>query len=209
MFGQISPVVKNLLILNVGIFILQNLLVGYVEIYGRDIYTEYVTFYGSLYGVKSDFFYPFQLITHMFLHGGFRHLLMNMLVLFFLGPILEQTIGDKKFLLLYMICGLGAGVSQLAVNYGFHVNPDIPMLGASGATMGVLMGTALFYPNLEMRLYFFIPIKLKYLALLAIVIDLFGGFGGQHTGIAHFAHLGGVLFSIALIAFWKKKGLFN
>lgn len=202
MFGRLSPVVKNLLILNIGIYVIEML--TQVPVRGGTVSTLII--YGGLYDIASADFQPYQILTHMFLHWDFMHILYNMLGLLFMGPILEQTVGQKKFLLLYMVCGFGAAALQLT--YYYFTGTQGLMAGASGATMGVIIGTALFYPNIEVNVYFLFPVKMKYVALFLVGMDLFNGLSGSNTGIAHFAHLGGVLFAILLIMFWKRKGEF-
>lgn len=192
---RLTPAVKNFIILNVGVFILQ-------------MVSPVVTYYGSLHPIGSEGFFPTQFFTYMFLHSpdGFYHIFFNMLILFFMGPILEMTIGDKKFILLYMTCGLAAGAMELAVGQYMMGNQYSIILGASGAVAGVLVGTAIFYPNMEIMIYFLFPVKLKYVAMFYVAYDLFNGLGNTNTGVAHFAHLGGVLFAVILIKYWKDRG---
>lgn len=186
---QLTPVVKNLLIANVVMYVLQLMTGGFV------------TDYGSLYYIGSDFFMPHQLITYMFLHGSGTHIFYNMLLLFFFGPILERFIGDKKFLLLYMISGLGAGVIQLITSYIF-MEPNVTV-GASGAVAGVMMAMALLFPNMKVYVYFLFPVKLVYLIGFYVVFELYNGLSMADTGVAHFAHLGGMLFGFIMIKIWK------
>lgn len=206
MFGRLTPTVKNILILNIGIFIIQML-------FSEGRYDP-VTEYGALYSPSTQSFQPWQIVSHMFIHSGFSHLLNNMLLLFFMGPILENTLGDKKFLLLYLFAGLFAGVLMMGV-YTFGLDYHNWMaVGASGACLGVLIGTALLYPNLEVHLYFLIPIKLKWIAIFAVAMDLVGFvrftnpqsvLPTDQPMIANIAHLGGALFSFLLITYWKQR----
>ena len=203
MFNQITPLVKNLLIVNVLMYVLQELSGGLV--------TQYL----SLFDFRSEYFMPHQIITYMFLHGGTGHLFFNMLWLFFMGPVLERFLGDKKFFILYMVSGVGAGVLQLGANY--LQNPeiimfsngmsifDVPTLGASGAVAGIMMAVALLFPNTEIYLYMLFPVKLKYFAAFYVVSELYSGLSGADTGIAHFAHLGGMLFGFILIKIWNQN----
>lgn len=203
MFNQITPLVKNLLIVNVLMFALQQMSGGFV------------THYLSLYDFRSAYFMPHQIITYMFLHGGMGHLFFNMLWLFFMGPILERFLGDKKFFILYMVAGVGAGLLQLGANYlqntqeVFFSNGlsifDIPTLGASGAVAGIMIAVALLFPNSEIYLYMMFPVKLKYFAMFYVASELYSGFSGANTGIAHFAHLGGMLFGFVLIKIWNHN----
>jgi membrane associated rhomboid family serine protease len=193
--NRLTPVVKNLLILNVGIFILQGLLPGSVE--------------GALmlFDFRYSEFMPFQLFTHMFLHADLLHLFFNMLWLYFMGPLIEQYIGEKKFIILYVVSGIGAGVLQ---NFSYMFDyPDmavgIPSLGASGAVAGVMMAAALKFPNMEIVLFPIpIPIKMKYFVVLYAAYELFQGMSRANTGIAHFAHLGGMIFGAILILLWNQ-----
>lgn len=202
---RLTPVTKNLLLINVGVFILQTFFTETVfsPAHGRDVQIDKVAMMFSLYNTGSPDFQPYQFLTHMFLHGNFSHILHNMLILFFFGPLLEQTLGDKRFLLLYMVCGLGAAVSQVGYNY-FFLNEPMMLLGASGAVMGVLIATAIFYPNLQVYIYFLFPVKIKYLALVFLALDLFQGVSNANTGVAHFAHLGGAVFAVVLLLYWKR-----
>lgn len=197
---RITEVVKNLIIVNVIIFFTITLTpIG-------DILPSF-----NLYSpLLKDYFKPYQLVTHMFMHGSQGHLFMNMLALFFLGPYVEQYTGSKKFLILYLLCGLGATLTSIGVDYyQFYFN-DVrefgSVVGASGAIMGVVMAFVVLFPNVKLMLIFPpIPIKAKYLGIAYILFDLFAGVGGAQTGIAHFAHLGGAFTGLALTYFWIKK----
>ncbi len=207
MFGRLTPTVKNILFLNFGIFIIQYLLT-------KNEGVDLVQHYGALYSNKHPDFQPWQFVTHMFIHGGFRHIFYNMLLLFFMGPILEQTLGDQKFLILYMFSGLFAGVAMfLTYTFGLDYH-NWAAVGASGACLGVLVGTALLYPNLEVHLYFLIPIKLKWIAIFTVVMDVIGFvrftnpqsvLPSDQPMVANIAHLGGAAFSFLLITYWQKR----
>lgn len=190
---NLTPVVKNLLILNVGMFIIQSL--------SGDVVTGHL----SLYDFRADHYMPYQFLSHMFLHGGFMHLLFNMLWLVFMGPMVEELIGDKKFTLLFLVSGLGAALLQVGVNYyemplNMAVLNRSYLLGASGAVAGVMAAVAYLYPNRTMIIFPLpIPIKLKYFVLFYAVREFMSGTGGVETGIAHFAHLGGLLFGFIFI----------
>lgn len=207
---RLTPAVKNLIVLNVGIFIIQ-LLSSEVAVIidGRGVLDmDLVSKYGALfhYGDASFNFKAWQIFTHAFLHGGIPHLFFNMLGLFFFGPILEATLGERKFLTLYIVCILGAAAAHM-VFANYYLHQYIPAVGASGAVVGILIATAIFYPNMEVQLYFLFPLKLKYLAILYVAFDLFGGVSNRAgDNIAHFAHLGGALFAYLLVYYWKKNG---
>ena len=193
--NRLTPVVKNLIILNVGIFILQGLIPQEIE---RSL---------MLYDFRYEDFRPFQLFTHIFLHGGLMHLFFNMLWLFFMGPIIEQYIGEKKFIILYLVSGIGAGILQ-NLSYMYD-SPEfatyIPSLGASGAVAGIMIATALKMPNMEIVIFPLpMPVKMKYFVMFYAVKELLSGLNGANTGVAHFAHLGGMVFGAILILFWNQ-----
>jgi len=197
----ITEAVKHLLIINILIFLGTNTFMGDEQ---RLIL--------ALFSPESVFFRPWQIVTHMFMHGNFEHLMFNMLALFFIGPMMENYLGTKRFLSYFFICGLGGAFLHLAIKwYVIHITGDdsmvnVPALGASGAINGLFIGLAYLFPNLEMYLMFIpIPIKAKYIAFFAIAIDLIGGLSGYQSGIAHFAHLGGALFGFLFLKSWKRN----
>ncbi len=145
-----------------------------------------------------------QIITHMFMHGGTGHIIMNMLGLFFLGTYVEQTLGEKKFLYLYLLAGFGALLAHIIV--GYATGAQNPVLGASGAVYGVVVAYATLYPNHSLMIIPIpVPIKAKWLAAGYIAYDLYNGLAGTETGFAHFAHLGGALTGFLLIRYWKSR----
>lgn len=190
---RISETVKHLLIINfivfIGLTILQNTNIDLLD-------------YFVLHTPDTNNFKPIQLVTNMFTHLRFDHIFFNMLVLFFLGPMVEYSLGHKRFLLLYLVAGIVGGAAQLLVSSNAYI------LGASGATMGVTLAFATMFPNMKLMLLFPpIPIKAKYLALIIIAIDLFSGLSGASTGIGHFAHLAGALIGFLLVVYWGKTNL--
>lgn len=258
MFGNLTPVVKNLLIINVAVLIIQQFL-GF----------DFVDWFGLRY-IFADTFQPYQFVTHLFVHGSFWHLFGNMFALFIFGPMLERVWGSQRFLLFYLVTGLGASVLYSAVNFyeikqleaaaeqviespspdnftellldhaeyaypqlqgfvaQFYDNPNsssfasqsreyaaqlvtrkenIPMVGASGAVFGILMAFGLLFPNTELFLLFFpFPIKAKYFVLFYGLYELWSGFERvPGDNVAHFAHLGGMLFAFILVKLWKDK----
>ena len=194
MFQNLTPMVKNLLLINVALYVVTDFL-------GMRIIKDEL----MLHSFHSPYFQPYQLFTHMFLHGGFSHLLFNMLGLFFLGPLLERVWGANRFLLFYMVCGVGAAVLYSSISY--FQGALNPMLGASGAIYGLLMAIGMMFPNTEFMLLFPpIPLKAKYLALGLGLIALFSGLNNAAgDNVAHFAHLGGMLFAFILLKFWQNK----
>ena len=258
MFGNLTPVVRNLLIVNIVVLIIQQFL-------GLD----FIEWFGLRY-IFADSFRPYQFVTHLFVHGSFWHLFGNMFALFIFGPMLERVWGGQRFLLFYLVTGLGASLLYSAVNYyeihqmeraadqvienpapnefavfvrdhaeyaypqlqnfvaNFSENPtngslvtqskqyvselverkeNIPMVGASGAVFGILMAFGLLFPNTELFLLFFpFPIKAKYFVLFYGLYELWSGFDRvPGDNVAHFAHLGGMLFAFILVRLWRDK----
>lgn len=188
----LTPTVRTLLILNIVAFILMTM------------NFEYAIENFALWDIQTPYFKPYQLLTHMFMHANFFHIFSNMLGLVFFGSVLEQVLGTNRFLLLYMICGIGAGALSLGVDY---YNGDIiPSIGASGAVFGVVTSFALIFPNLVLQLLFPpIPLKAKYLVLLYLVFEvsyMWQNLPGDRVG--HLAHLAGMLLGFIMIKLvWK------
>ena len=220
-FSLLPTVVKNLLILNV-LFFLATIACDVV------LRIDLADYLGLHYIGASDF-QPFQLVTYMFMHGNFAHLFFNMFALWMFGNTLENIWGPNRFLLFYFICGIGAGLIQELVQYIQYVttlqgyenvriaaNQIIPMseylnmlttVGASGAVYGILLAFGMMFPNSTLYIYFAIPIKAKWFVLIYGIIELFSGFTSVDN-VAHFAHLGGMLFGLILILYWKKTRVF-
>jgi membrane associated rhomboid family serine protease len=189
---QTTPLVRNLIILNVVVFLIQNL----VPV------TDYLV---MLWPIGSEHFRPYQLFTYMFAHGSLWHILFNMLALSSFGPILENHWGDKKFLFFYIATGLGAGLIYAGLNFYFGTGG--PMLGASGAIYGILMAFGMVFPNLEIMLLFPpIPLKAKYMVFVMGFITYAMDKSGQ---VAHAAHFGGALVAFILISIWRSQGKRN
>lgn len=216
-FQKSAPIVTNLIIANVAVFIAQYIAGGLQP-------GNFITDTFALHYYKADVYKPWQLLTHIFMHGGILHLLLNMYGLYMFGSIIERLWGPKKFLLFYFICGFGAALAQMAF-YAFVFKDYAPALfnssevelyktafnnniavGASGAIMGLLVAYGYLFPNTEMMIMPIpIPIKAKWLVMGIIAIDLFSGFAnraGDNT--AHFAHLGGALTGFLLVFYWNK-----
>ena len=226
---NIPPVTLNLLIINVLFFLATDLISARFEV-------DLSNFLG-LHFIKSSFFYPWQLISYMFMHGNWAHLFFNMFGLYMFGRILEHFWGGKKFLLFYFIAGIGAGIIQEIVWYiNFYEiisNPSITQInllpsnqiisvteyfnlfvtvGASGSLFGILFAFGFMFPKEKIMLIFLpIPIPARIFVLLYAVAELFFGVANfSWDNIAHFAHLGGALFGLIMIFWWRKKGkLFN
>lgn len=206
--SQIPTVTKNLVAINILMFIAtlinENFMVA-----------NFAMFYPA-----SPFFKPWQILTHMFMHGGFWHIFFNMYSLLMFGSILERSLGPKKFLIFYFVTGLGAVALHTGVEWmqarvfiangiaqAYQQLLVTPTLGASGAIYGVLIGFAMLYPQARLTLIFPpIPMTAKWLVIIFAAIELFSGINGIQDGVAHFAHLGGMLFGWLLIRWWRKHG---
>lgn len=237
-FSNIPPVVKNLLIINILIYLVMSIMPAADRWFDANL---------ALYYFSSPAFKPYQLFTYMFLHGGFMHLFFNMFALFMFGRTIEMTMGSARFLFYYISCGICAALVQmgvfaiyihnlesllpadavkLVVDEGWGVlqsgynysDPDMgrlnafintPMVGASGAIYGVLLAFGFLFPNLPIYLYFAIPVKAKWLIIGYFVLELVYGISGSADGVAHFAHLGGMIFGFVMLLYWKRKGVFN
>ena len=225
-FRILPPVIKNLLIINGLLF--------------------FATFSFQKFGIDLDDllglhypaspkFYPYQFISYMFMHGGFSHIFFNMFALWMFGNVLENAWGAKRFLIYYVVTGLGAALIQMLVtwyqiselqaalnqisnqpSFYFHeinlikdainIKINTPIIGASGAVFGILLAFGMMFPNTLIYLYFAIPIKAKWFVIGYGIIELWSGLA-NHSGdnVAHFAHLGGMIFGFFLIIYWKKK----
>lgn len=190
---RLTPLVRNLIIINVVVFLAQNLL--------RSLY---VTEFLSLWSVHSPNFKPYQFFTYMFAHGGMSHIFFNMLALASFAPILEHYWGEKKFLTFYLATGIGAGIIYAVVNLFLGTESGGIMLGASGALYGILMAFGMLFPNLEIMLLFPpIPIKAKYMVFLMGFITYALDGSGQ---VAHLAHFGGAFVAFVIISIWRRQG---
>ena len=207
--SSIPPVTRNLILVNIIIFIAtlinENFMVG--------------TF--GLFYPSSPYFHWWQVITHMFMHGGFFHIFFNMYTLFIFGVVVERIIGSKKFVLFYFICGLGAAALQIGTQYlemqafisagatqSIAALKSTPTVGASGAIYGVLIGYAMLFPESKMTLLFPpVTLSAKCMVIIFAAIELFTGVLGWVDGVAHFAHLGGMLIGWLMIRWWRKRGV--
>jgi membrane associated rhomboid family serine protease len=244
-FSQLPEIVKNLLIIN-GLFFLAKITLPN----GIDMDKLF-----ALHPFQSPDFEPYQIITHMFMHGNFTHLLFNMFALWMFGKILENVWGAKRFLIYYLAAGLGAMILYSFVQYiqisaleakmtieqiqrvasvdegyeifqirnsfedinewglKYQINQNMydlmhlyytPVLGASGAVFGILLAFGMLFPNTLLYLFFAIPVKAKYFVIGYAVLELFNGITNTNDGVAHFAHLGGMLFGFILLKYWQK-----
>ena len=232
------PVTKNLLIVNVIIFLA-------MAIFPDKIGVMMDRHCGLHYYLSQDFIFT-QFISYQFVHANFGHLFFNMFALFMFGMVIESIFGPKRFLTYYLICGIGAGLIQMGVNaieyiqltqqlpnevvqrvisegaslinqrYNYSNTTlgslnaliNAPTVGASGAIFGILLAYGKFFPNREMYIMFIpYPVKAKWVVIGYAVIELVQGVGQANTGIAHFAHLGGMIFGLLLILYWQKTGV--
>lgn len=187
--------VRSLLLVNVGVYLATMFI------------SPNLTAYLALYPFDSDYFRPYQLFTYMFAHGGFTHLLFNMIGLLVFGNFLEQYWGSNRFLTFYLVTGIGAALVYGGVNYISGVNGG-SMVGASGAVYGLLMAAGMLFPNTVVMLLFPpIPIKLKWLAIILGAMALYSSLNNQAgDNVAHLAHLGGMVFAFILIKVWQRGG---
>ncbi len=183
-FSFFPPVIKTLLITNVGIWLGTMFLGGFHL--GDFSLGDVINRLFALFPLGEGFYF-WQLFTYMFLHANFSHIFFNMLALWMFGMELENVWGSKKFLTYYLICGVGAGLSNLLIAPLFTTTG--PTIGASGAIYGVLLAYGILFPDRLIFIYFLIPIKAKYFVILYMIIEFVSV--GSMDGIAHFAHLGG------------------
>jgi len=204
---HITDVIKHLLIINLIMFF-GSLLMQQTGFLDPSVL--------ACYYPDSVYFKPYQVVTHMFMHGGGFHLFFNMFALVMLGPYVESFLGAKRFLVMYLISGFGALGLHMLVWYiqlqsvspqeydALMHSESMAVVGASGAVYGVLAAFALLFPNTKLMLLIPpIPIKAKYLVLGLVAFDLFSGFSGYQAGIAHFAHVGGALFGFLTLMYWR------
>ena len=217
-FSLFPPVIKTLLVINIAVFIIFNLILAGFSVGGVQVdllVTKYlalnplqpVIFKDQLGGTVELGFYPWQLVTYMFLHGGFFHLLLNMFALWMFGVELENLWGSKKFFNYYMITGIGAGLSNLLIAPLFtSVGPTV---GASGAVYGILVAFGYLFPERSIYIYGILPVKAKYLVIIYMLIEVFAVAGGSDSGIAHIAHLGGGVVGLIYLLMFNRRGSVN
>lgn len=187
---MLPTVVKNLLIINLIVFLATMVL----EKYGYLMITNML----ALNPIGSGRFRIWQLVTYMFMHANFEHIFFNMFALWMFGYVIENYWGSRRFLFYYLVCGVGAGLCNLLVP-GWSIT-----VGASGAVYGILLAFGMMFPEERIYLYFLVPIKAKWFVIGYAVLELFAGVTGTAAGVAHFAHLGGMIFGFLLILYWRK-----
>ena len=208
-FSLFTPVIKTLLISNLVIFVVQYLFLGLLTLEGTSV-QRYIMAYFALQPVESGLFFPWQLLSYQFMHGGIMHLFWNMLALWMFGTELESIWGARRFLTFYLLAGVGAGLAQLAVGYAFD-GYGAPTVGASGSVQGVMIAFAFMFPDRPILMFpIFFPIPAKIFVFIWIGIDLISGvMGGASSGVAHFAHLGGALSGYLLLRYGDQAGIFG
>ncbi|KAB8318540.1 rhomboid family intramembrane serine protease [Tolypothrix campylonemoides VB511288] len=210
MFRNLPRVVRTLLIANIVMYLLQWLLgdsalIRHLELWPLGSGNDYTGAPG---------FEPWQVVTYGFLHSlqNPMHLLFNMLALVMFGAPLEHVWGEKRFLAFYLVCVAGAALCQLAVGYWNmqQGSPPYPTVGASGGVFGLLLAYGMLFPNQRVMLLIPpIPMKARTLVIVYGAIELFLGVSGRQPGVAHFAHLGGMLFGWLLIRYWRGQPPFG
>jgi membrane associated rhomboid family serine protease len=208
-FSMFPPVIKWLLGINVVVFIAGLLPAGVQDGFQLSV-ENFLTAYGALWPLGHPAFEVWQYFTYMFLHGGVMHLFFNMLILWMFGMELEQTWGSRRFLLYYLLCGLGAGIIHSLVTLA--MGTGAPTVGASGAIMGVMIAFGLMFPDRIIMVYFFFPMRAKYAVFMFAGLDLVLGISNSSDGVAHFAHLGGALIGFLLLktsGIYLRGGLFQ
>lgn len=215
--NSIPAVTKNLLIINV---------LAYASTYVGSLYgIDLKDLLGLHFFLASDF-RLYQLFTYMFIHAGLEHLFFNMFAVWMFGRIMEQTFGQRRYIIYYLVCGIGAGLMQEMVQYVSYLSQGLgdytqisiggmvmemgdylnrwTTVGASGAVYGILLSFGLTYPDERMFIFPLpVPIKAKYFVMGYAVIELLSALSRSADGVAHFAHLGGMLFGFLLIAYWR------
>ncbi len=185
------PAVKHLLIINLLAFVALS----------TPVVSEYLFTYGALWPIDSGRFGVWQLISYMFLHAGFGHIFFNLFALWMFGQAIENFWGTNRFVIYYFLTGIGAALLHMLIGGG-----GAPTLGASGAVYGILLAFGMMFPNRPIMLLFPpIPIKAKYFVAIFGAIELISGLTRTNSGVAHFAHLGGMLVGFILIKYWGLK----
>lgn len=232
--GSTPPAVKNLILINVIMYL------GMIAT--ESVFRVDLNRVLGLYYFKSPFFQPYQIITHMFMHGSIGHIFFNMFAFWMFGKVLEQVWGSRRFLIYYFVTGLGAAflhmlvyhleyasiLAQVSETYQIDnftkeavdrlyntsdpiarklaISMVIPTVGASGAVFGILLAFGVLFPNTRLILLFPpIPIKAKYFVIGYGILELYLGLTQQGSNIAHFAHIGGMIFGYILLVIWKGK----
>lgn len=189
-YRLLPPAVKHLLIINVLCYLL------YYALSRQHIID--LNYWLGIWTPSSGMFRIWQPLTYMFMHGSFDHLFFNMFSLWMFGAVLERYWGTRRFVFYYLVCGIGAGLLNLLVP-GVHLS-----VGASGAVYALLLAFGMMFPNEYIYLYFLVPIKTKWFIIGMVALEILLGVFRSYDGVAHFAHLGGMLIGFLLILYWRK-----
>ena len=192
---SLPPATQALLLANVAVFFLERLVGG--ALFGPL----------ALWPIGSGNFLPWQILSYSFLHGSFEHLFFNMLGLWMFGSELERIWGEKRFLQFYAASVLAAALAQLVVTA--VMGSVYPTVGASGGLFGLLFAFAVMFPNRVILLFFVIPMKARYLVALYGLLELYQGVYVMNSGVAHFAHLGGMVGGFLMIRYWRGQAPFG
>jgi membrane associated rhomboid family serine protease len=214
MFFKLSPALKMLIIINVVVYFANNLLFGAITIAGAPLkfwimkYFALIPIGGYMTPSGIEFeFYPWQLITYQFMHGGFPHILFNMFGLWMFSSELEETWGSAKYLVFYLLCGIGAGLLHMLIS--LFMGSIAPTIGASGSLYGVIIGFAMLNPDRKIMMFpLFIPIPARIFGIGMMVLSIIMGVTSA-DGVAHFAHFGGALTGLILLKIGEKTPLFR
>ena len=186
-FGYgLTPVIKKLIIIMAAVFFLQTMVSSRINLY-----------LGLVPLLVWKNYFLWQLFTYIFLHGGFSHLLFNLLALWMFGGELESYWGSRKFAVYFFFCGIGASLCTVV----FTPYQFIPIIGASGSIYGLLLAFGWLFPNRSIYVYFLLPIPAKYFVIIYGLIELFSSMGGTGGGVAHLTHLGGLLFGLIYMGY--------
>ncbi|HOO57477.1 MAG TPA: rhomboid family intramembrane serine protease [bacterium] len=210
--GQISPVVKTLIIANVAVFLLQSVL----KMFSAE--TLLITHFGLVPKMFFTRLHIWQPVTYLFLHGNLMHVLFNMLFLWMFGTEVEQRMGSRVFTIYYFFCGIGAGLLTLVINSTILLNHTsalvpygnlitswvIPTIGASGAVFGVMLAYGMLFPNRMILLFFIIPVKAIFFVMLIACIEMYYLVFQTQGGISNAAHIGGMLFGFLFMRYHSK-----
>jgi membrane associated rhomboid family serine protease len=189
------PVTTALIVANVAVFLLQSIAPGIVIPFALWPLAASASGVGASFG-------PWQLLTYAFLHGGLVHLAFNMFALYMFGSAVEQVFGPRRYLIYYLVCVVSAAVSQLIV--AAMMGGVYPTVGASGGVFGLLLAYGMYFPhNRVMLLFPPIPMPARVFVVVYAVIELYLGVTGSQAGVAHFAHLGGMIGGFIMLRYWR------
>ncbi len=205
--NRIPPVVRNLLFVNLAVW----LVLWMASRMANPAWESFLTANFALFPLGSPYFRPWQLLSYMFMHASWEHIIFNMFTLWMFGRFIEHDLGSRRFAVYYLVCGVGAGVIQLIVCYLTGAPLFVPTVGASGAIYGLLLAFGMLHPNdIIMPLIPPIPMRAKWAILIFCGIELLLGIRGSlfsADNVAHFAHLGGALWGFLMITYWRKRSL--